>query len=212
MAPAMGMWWTYRAGSFTAKYPALSKHTFYRALGTGEQGLWVIPGADLVVVHRADTDHDRRVDGVDHWALMESVLAARRTEPEPNPDLRPLQPIVLSSQLPPATIPEYRALAESVVDDYLGDYEPSPGTTNLGEYKMTPGAAVRVFLFDEKPFVHLPGIGDVQMLPTVRRDLFAVRVVQGMGIAFERGARDEVTAVTLTLGDSTLRASSAQPR
>jgi CubicO group peptidase (beta-lactamase class C family) len=113
------MWWTYRAGSFTAKYPALSKHTFYRALGTGEQGLWVIPGADLVVVHRADTDHDRRVDGVDHWALMESVLAARRTEPEPNPDLRPLQPIVLSSQLPPATIPEYRALAESVLDDYL---------------------------------------------------------------------------------------------
>ena len=58
------MWWTYQAGSvFTAKYPTLGQNTFYRALGTGEQGLWVIPGAELVVVHRADTDHGRSVDG-----------------------------------------------------------------------------------------------------------------------------------------------------
>ena len=70
---------------------------------------------------------------------------------------------------------------------------------------------MRVFLFDEKPYIHLPGVGDVQMFPTAR-DTFTVRVVQGMGIAFERGAGDEVTAVTLTLGDHTLRASRAQPR
>jgi CubicO group peptidase (beta-lactamase class C family) len=205
------MWWTYRAGSvFTAKYPTLGKYTFYRALGTGEQGLWVIPAADLVVVHRADTDHGRRVKSEDHWALVESILAARRSEPKPRPDLRPLQPTVLSSQLPPATIPEYRALPESVLHQYLGDYELGPGATYLGEYKLTPGATVRVFLFDKKPYVHLPGVGDVQMLPTVRRDTFTVRVVLGMGIAFPRGADDEVTAVTLTLGDYTLRASRAQ--
>ncbi len=52
--------------------------------------------------------------------------------------------------------------------------------------------------------------GDVQVFPTVRRDTFTVRVVQGMGIAFERGADNEVTAVTLTLGDHTLRASRVQ--
>ena len=84
------MWWTYQAGSsFTARYPMLGKYTFYRALGTGEQGLWVIPGAELVVVHRADTDHGRTIDSEDHWKLVESILAARRTEPEPKPDLRP---------------------------------------------------------------------------------------------------------------------------
>ena len=61
------MWWTYQAGSsFTAKYPRLGKNTFYRGLGTGEQGLWVIPGEELVVVHRADTDHDRTVESQDH--------------------------------------------------------------------------------------------------------------------------------------------------
>ena len=47
------------------------------------------------------------------------------------------------------------------------------------------------------------------MFPTVRRDAFTVRVVLGMGIAFERGADEEVTAVTLTLGEYTLRASRA---
>jgi len=207
------MWWTYQAGSlFTAKYPKLGKYAFYRALGTGEQGLWVIPDADLVVVHRADTDHGRRVDGEDHWALVESVLEARRTEPKPRPDLRPLQPTVLSSQLPPAIIPEYRALPESFLDSYLGDYELSPGAVHFGEYKLTPGSTVRVFLFDGKPYVHLPGAGDVQMFATARRDILTVRVVPGMGIAFERSADGEVTAVTLTLGDYTLKASRAQPQ
>ena len=205
------MWWTYQAGSaFTAKYPMLGKHTFYRALGTGEQGLWVIPGADLVVVHRADTDHGQRVDGVEHWRLVESVLAARRTESKPKPDLRPLQPTALSSQLPPATIPEYRALPAGVLQPYLGDYELAPGATQLGRYKLTPGAMIRVFLFDEKPYVHLAGVGDIQIFPTVQRDSFAVRILPGMGVAFERAADGGVKAVTLALGDDTLRGSKTQ--
>ena len=121
------MWWTYQAGSsFTAKYPMLGKNTFYRALGTGEQGVWVIPDEELVLVHRADTDHGRTIDSKDQWELVESVLAARRSEPDPKPDLGPLQPTTLSSQLPPATIPAYRALPASLLDDYLGDYKLGP--------------------------------------------------------------------------------------
>jgi CubicO group peptidase (beta-lactamase class C family) len=208
------MWWTYQAGSsFTARYPLLGKNTFYRGLGTGEQGLWVIPSEELVVVHRADTDHGRTIESEDHWKLVEGILAARRTEPEPRPDLGPLQPTTLSTQLPPVTIPEYRALPASLMDDYLGDYELGRGATDLGSYRLTPAATVRVFLFDEKPYIHLPGVGDVQMFPTVR-DTFTVRVVQGVGIAFTRGAGagDEATAVTLTLGAHTLTASRAQPR
>jgi CubicO group peptidase (beta-lactamase class C family) len=206
------MWWTYRAGSpFTAKYPTLGQHTFYRGLGTGEQGLWVIPDANLVVVHRADTDHGRTIAGEDHWRLVESILAARRSEPEPKPDLRPLQATTLSTQLPPVTMANYRALPQSVLDDYFGNYELAPGATDLGEYKLTPAGTVRVFLFDEKPYIHLPGVGDVQMFPSAQ-DTFTVRVVQGVGIAFERSADDEVTAVTLTVGDYMLRASRAQTR
>jgi len=204
------MWWTYRAGSpFTAKYPMLGQHTFYRGLGTGEQGLWVIPDAELVVVHRADTDHRRTIESGDHWRLVESVLAARRDAPESNADLRTLEPTPLSSQLPPVTIPEYRALGRLLLDDYLGDYKLPPDAGNFAGRKLTPGGTVRVFLFDEKPYIHLPGAGDVQMFPT-GRDTFTVRAVQGVSIAFERGADDEVTAVALTLGDHPLSASRAQ--
>jgi hypothetical protein len=53
---------------------------------------------------------------------------------------------------------------------------------------------------------------DVQMFATARRDTLTVRVVPGMGITFERGAEGKVTAVTLTLGDYTLKASRAQPQ
>jgi len=200
------MWWTYQAGSpFTARYPALGKHTFYRALGTGDQGLTVIRGAELVVVHRADTDHGRRVGGEDHWALVESVLAARRSEPAAAPDLHSLRPAVLSSQLPPADIPEYRAPADGV-NSYLGEYELSRGPASLGEYTLAPGAPIRVYQFDDKPFLHLPGVGDVQMFPTARPDTFNARVLLGLGIAFERRADGAVAAVTLTLHDDTLKA------
>ena len=201
------MWWTYQAGSpFTARYPMLGQHTFYRGLGTGEQGLWVIPGADLVVVHRADTDHGRSVSSEDHWKLVESILAARRGAPNPEPGLRALRPTILSSQLQAVTMPEYRALPQSVLDDYLGDYQLASGATRFGGYTLTAGGSVRVFLFDEKPYLHLPGVGDVQMFPT-GRDTFTVRAVQGVGIVFVRGPGDDVKDVTVTLDTSTLKAS-----
>jgi CubicO group peptidase (beta-lactamase class C family) len=202
------MWWTYQAGSeFIAKnYPALSKYTFYRALGTGEQALTVIPGADLVVVHRADTDHGRRVDGEEQWRLVESIVAARQFEPSREPELRPMQPAVLTSQLPPATIPGSRAIAVGAVADYLGDFALDPGATDLGEYALTERGTVRVYVFEEKLFVHLPGVGDIQAFPAVGRDLFAARVLPGMRMIFHR-VDDRVTAVTLTLGDDKIRAS-----
>ena len=204
------MWWTYRTGSpFTAKYPMLGQYTFYRGLGTGEQGLWVIPDAELVVVHRADTDRGRSIESEDHWRLVESVVAARRGAPESDADLRALQPTPLSSQLPPITIPEYRVLARPVLDDYLGDYKLPPDAGAFAGHKLSPGGTVRVFLFDEKPYIHLPGAGDVQMFST-GSDTFTARAVQGVSIAFERDADDEATAVTVTLGNHTLRASRAQ--
>jgi CubicO group peptidase (beta-lactamase class C family) len=198
------MWWTYRPGSFTAKYPMLGQQTFYRAWGTGEQGLWVIPGAELVVVHRADTDHGRSIEIDDHWRLVESILAARRGAPESKPDLRALQPAPLSSQLPPIAIPEYRPLARTLLDQYAGDYKLPPDTGVFAGRKLTPGGTVQVFFFDDKPYIHLPGAGDVQLFPE-GRDTFTVRAVRGVSIAFER--RDKtVTAVAVTANGHTTRA------
>lgn len=200
------MWWTYQAGStFTAKYPTLGRFTFFRGLGTGEQGLWVIPDADLVVVHRADSDHGRTISSEDHWKVVESVAAARRRDPQPNPELRALRPTPLSSQLPLPNIPEYRRISPTVLSDYLGDYKLSPGEGRLAGRQLTSGGTVRVFLFDEKPYMHLPGAGDVMMFPT-GKDTFTIRAAPGLSIAFERDADNKLTTVTLALSGSTLRA------
>jgi CubicO group peptidase (beta-lactamase class C family) len=205
------MWWTYQAGSsFTARYPNLGKHTFYRALGSGEQGLWVIPGADLVVVHRADTDHNRRVASEDHWTLVESILAASRTEPMPKPALQPLQPTAMSTQLPPLAIPEHRRVDEKALNQYLGEYDLAPGPTNFGDYKLSRESAVRVFLFNKNPYIHLPGVGDVQIFPAVQRDTFNVRVALSMTVGFERSTDGQVATVTLAMGEYLLRASKSQ--
>jgi len=112
----------------------------------------------------------------------------------------------LSSQLPPAAIPEYRALQASVITDYLGDYKLAAGATRLRQYRLTEGGAVRVFLFDEKPYMHLPGLSDVQMF-SIARDTFTTRVAQGMRIIFGRNAEDQITTLTVTLDDHTIKAS-----
>lgn len=51
----------------------------YSARGAGGHYVVVVPSADLVVVHRADTDApDRKVEGLPFGRLMEAILAARR--------------------------------------------------------------------------------------------------------------------------------------
>jgi CubicO group peptidase (beta-lactamase class C family)/poly(3-hydroxybutyrate) depolymerase len=51
----------------------------YSARGAGGHYVVVVPSADLVVVHRADTDvPDRKVEGLQFGRLMEAILAARR--------------------------------------------------------------------------------------------------------------------------------------
>ena len=57
----------------------------------------------------------------------------------------------------------------------------------LRDFKLTSVGIVRVFLFDEKPYIHLPGAGDVQMFATVR-DTFTARAILGRG-SRSNGAR-----------------------
>jgi len=125
--------------------------------------------------------------------------------PEVRPELTPLQTLALSSQLPPPTIPEYRDLPAAAVNDYLGDYAVPPGPPELVGRKLTPGGAIRVFIFDRKPYVHLPGVGDVLMFPN-GKDIFTARAVPGLEITFDRGANGDVTSVAFTLRGRTFSA------
>ena len=71
------LWWTYAPGSLGERYPLLNTQTISVARGTGGQALFVIPGLDMVVVHRGDTDHGRNVGGPQIWTLVEQLAAAR---------------------------------------------------------------------------------------------------------------------------------------
>ena len=95
--------------------------------------------------------------------------------------------------------------------EYLGDYTLAPGEGQLAGRKLTPGGTVRVFLFDDKPYMHLPGAGDLMMFPT-GADTFTIRAAPGLAIAFERAANKSVTTVALALSGSNLKAHRAQPR
>lgn len=188
------LWWTYAPGAPSAeRYPTLSGQRIYMGRGTGSQAVWVIPGLDLVIVHRADTDHGRGIRGPDAWTIAELIAEARTGEPAPRPRLVPLHARPFASQLPAYRWPEAVPMDSAALQPIMGDYELASGDT------------VRVFRFRGDPYIHVPGRGDALLLP-LGGDRFTIRVVAGVGIDFRRAADGAVTGMTLTLGDQTMRA------
>lgn len=107
--------------------------------------------------------------------------------------LEPVDPAPLAGQRPAPGIPVYRPLPERAVEEYVG------------RYRISSGAEIRVFRFEGKPYVHVPGEGDALLFAT-GEDRFTVRVVSGVSIAFQRDAAGKVAEVELTLGGDTIRA------
>src|SRR5207253_3373847 len=69
------MWWVAQG---EVHFPQMSVPPgTYTARGAGGHYVVVIPSLDLVVVHRADTDAGRKVDGIQFGALLEAILAAK---------------------------------------------------------------------------------------------------------------------------------------
>jgi CubicO group peptidase (beta-lactamase class C family) len=188
------MWWTYAAGSVSPEtYPALADHDSYMARGTGGQAVWVIPDADLVIVHRADTDHGRSVGGRDAWTMADRIVGARVGMPDSEPRLAAVDPVPLESQLEPYRFPDPTAVSAGALDEYMG------------EYVLAPQAVIRVFRFQGDPYMLVPGEGEGQLIPT-GEDTFTVRVVAGVRVVFLRDEAGAVRAVELTLGPQTMRA------
>ena len=188
------MWWTYSAGSVSPeRYPAMARYDSYMGRGTGGQAVWVIPDADMVVVHRTDTDHGRNVDGRDGWTMADRIVGARTGEPAREPALQAVTPVALSSQLPEYDWPTPVPVSEAALDAVMG------------EYTLSPEATIRVFRFRGHPYIHVPGEGDAKLIP-IGDDVFTVRVVPGVRVGFQRDDAGTVTRVELTLGPRTIRA------
>lgn len=186
------LWWTYAPGALGAAYPLLDRMSIYLARGTGGQTIFVIPDADMVVVHRADTDNGRSVPGPAIWQLVERLVGARDGEAQAQPQLVPMVATPLASTLPAPAPPVFITLDAASRRRVLGDFE------------IGPGAVMRVFEHDGRLFMTIPGQGEAELFATAPL-VFTVKVQAGVTVVFQT-TDGIVTGVDVTLGRQKLTA------
>jgi hypothetical protein len=163
------------------------------ARGAGGHAMFLVRDADLVIVHRSDTDRNRDVRGPVIWKLVDDVLGARTGAVARKPAFVPLSPRPIPSALP---APEPGALVAAQPDEIAAI---------VGRYALGPEAEARVFLWKDRPFVFVPGQGEGELFARAGGG-WTVQVVDGVDIVFPRGAGGAVEAMVLRLGDQELRA------
>jgi CubicO group peptidase (beta-lactamase class C family) len=188
------MWWTYATGSLSDEhYPHADRYDTYVALGSGGQAVFVVRGAELVLVHRGDTDNHRPVAGREAWAILERVLDARSGKPAARPAVGPVVPTPLASQLPPRPRLTFVAVDSGALVAYVGDYE------------LSAGRVARVFPWRGRPFISMPGEGEAELFALSATE-FAIRVAPGVRVVFERDGTGRVTGMMVSNGSTTARA------
>lgn len=87
------MWWT------NPEQSVLGKLGTYHALGWGGHNVYVVPQANLVYVHRSDTDNEKQVSRFIIEYVLQEILKARTGPPKPSPRLVELDQYSLKSTL-----------------------------------------------------------------------------------------------------------------
>jgi CubicO group peptidase (beta-lactamase class C family) len=187
------MWWIYDVGSLPDRYEYANRYRTILARGTGGQAIFVIPQAQLVVVHRGDTDNDRPVDGPDVWMVVEKILAAQEGEGVAEPRLVELEPEPLPNVLPAPSLPRPVTIAPETLNEYVGRYE------------FAPDVVGRIFLYEGRPFIQVPGEGEAELF-AMNDSTFFVRMVTGITITIQGGPGGEVTGLSLSMPSGVMRA------
>jgi CubicO group peptidase (beta-lactamase class C family) len=188
------MWWTYAPGSISAeRYPQASRERIVLARGTGGQAIFVVPGADLVVVERGDTDNGREVPGAAEWSIVDAILGARNGRPASHPSSAPVAARPLESELPAVEWPVPVRL------------EPVALQALLGNYQVGPGIVARVFSFKGRLYISLPGQGEAEFLPLSRTEFFT-RADPSVRVRFDLGESGRAETVEIRLGKRELTA------
>ncbi len=198
------LWWTYAAGSMPGT-PALDRHDCFAAIGTGGQLVLVVPGAELVFVHRGDTDNEREVPGSVVWSLAERVLAARTGEARAEPELSALrtEPFSAPGEARPDRAP--LALAPERLAGLPGEYTFERGGPG------GRGFHVRVFGHEGRLFAHRSFDGEED-------ELFALtdtRFFMWLGsfeVEFVRDDTGRAGSVRLITSQGTLEGRRSEPR
>jgi CubicO group peptidase (beta-lactamase class C family) len=155
------MWWIYPKGGLGEKYPALDRYDKFAATGTGGQLVLVVPEAEFVFIHLADTDAGQNVGGSAIWGVAERVLAAKTREAKPDPALADVKAEPYAQKLPSerdwTTVP----VSPGVLARYAGDF-----TTETGlklSFQVVDGVLVGT----------LAGQGEADFFPRSETEFFA---------------------------------------
>ncbi len=175
------MWWVYPAGSFgdAANLAQSNRYDKYSATGTGGQFILVIPEADVVFVHRGDTDNDRRVSGGPVWNMVDIFLAARTGEPAADPELVPLAAVPFANALPGPT--ERTSI----------EIEPAVWRPYLGRYEVTPEIWFQMFEYEQRFFGRVSTGEEAEFLAESATKFFDIS-----GSVFIEFIKDESGSVT----------------
>ena len=175
------MWWNYARRGFDkdTPYKKLNQYDKFAATGTGGQWILVVPSAEIVIVHRGDTDNNRRVSGRDIWILAEMIFNARVSEAKANPELTELHPIPTQNTFP---VPKEHKEIE-LKPEILEVYE--------GEYELEPNAIITIRRYGNVLAGSLTGQGEADFFPETESHFFAK--VGDFQITFVRNEKGEVT-------------------
>lgn len=180
------MWWTYPPGCLDPEWglDALDELGSFAARGTGGQFVLVVPEADLVFVHRGDTDNDRPVAGGAIWRLAEAILDARVAEPRPDAELVAVEPIPFANPGPEPVERDAIDVAPELLDELAGTYA------------VAPGFEIVIHVYAGRLFARAPE-GEVELFAETESRWFA----RGAPIVvdFERDDAGAVTAVRGTV-------------
>ena len=175
------MWWNYARRGFDkdTPYKKLNQYDKFAATGTGGQWILVVPKAEIAIVHRGDTDNNRRVSGRDIWILAEMIFNARVSEAKANPELTELHPIPTQNTFP---VPKEHKEIE-LKPEILEVYE--------GEYELEPNAIITIRRYGNVLAGSLTGQGEADFFPETESHFFAK--VGDFQITFVRNEKGEVT-------------------
>lgn len=108
------MWWLPKQKPFKSL-------GMFSALGVGEQSIDVIPGANVVIVHRCNTYAGENVSRKQRLKLLKMILDAKVSEPKRDPKLKPLKPAKSSYKAIELSLERKQALCGRVPLDPFKD-------------------------------------------------------------------------------------------
>lgn len=185
------MWWIYPRGGLP-DYPALNAHDKFAAVGSYGQLVLVVPSANFVYVHLADSDNERSVGGRDVWRLAEMILAGRTGAGEGTPETKPLEPVPFENAAPP--LPEYDEI--SLGREALWAF--------IGTYEVRPGLAIDIKLSGDRLTAAMTGNPEIDIFPDTRETFFAKAAPARF--KFEREKSGRVVGLVVSLRGQDLAA------